>query len=122
MELFTVALRVSKHDRPEEFEAFDIAVDAREMFSRISRAWLARRDVQASRRMQFRTPEGRVMDRDFAPVHLVVEGRTALDNVLLADAGEMEVLGSHSIDGFGLAVDQVQRKLVPTIMLALVIP
>jgi len=31
----------------------------------------------------------------------------------------MEVIGAHSIEGLGLAADPVQKKLVPTVMLAL---
>ena len=37
----------------------------------------------------------------------------------MAEPGEMEVLGAHSIEGLGMAADPVQKKLVPTIMLAL---
>jgi hypothetical protein len=37
----------------------------------------------------------------------------------MAEAGEMEVMGAHTIEGLGLAADPVQKKLVPTVMLAL---
>jgi len=37
----------------------------------------------------------------------------------MAEAGEMEVVGAHSLEGLGLAADPVQKKLVPTVMLAL---
>jgi hypothetical protein len=39
--------------------------------------------------------------------------------VVMAEPGEMEVLGAHSIEGLGLAADPVQKRLTPTIMLAL---
>jgi hypothetical protein len=37
----------------------------------------------------------------------------------MAEEGESEVIGTHSIEGLGMAADPVQRKLVPTVMLAL---
>jgi hypothetical protein len=33
--------------------------------------------------------------------------------------GEVEVMSAHTIEAFGMAADPVQRKLVPTVMLAL---
>jgi hypothetical protein len=33
----------------------------------------------------------------------------------MAEPGEMEVLGAHSIEGLGLAADPVQKRLTPTI-------
>jgi len=39
--------------------------------------------------------------------------------VVMAEAGDSEVMGAHSIEGLGLAADPVQKKLIPTVMLAL---
>jgi hypothetical protein len=33
----------------------------------------------------------------------------------------MEVIGAHTIEGLGLAADPVQKKLIPTIGLALAV-
>jgi len=41
------------------------------------------------------------------------------DVVVIAEEGEMEVIGAHTIEGLGMAADPVQKRLVPTIMLAL---
>jgi len=41
------------------------------------------------------------------------------DIVVMAESGEMEVVGAHSLEGLGLAADPIQKKLVPTVMLAL---
>jgi hypothetical protein len=37
----------------------------------------------------------------------------------MAEDGEMEVMGAHTIEGLGMAADPVQKRLVPTVMLAL---
>ena len=121
MATFFVKLGVWNCERPEKFEEFGVVVDAAEVFSRISRSRLERLDVRAGRKMLFRMPDGRVIERELAAVQVAAEGRTALENVVLTEDGEIELLGSHTIEGFGLAVDQVQKKLVPTVMWALAI-
>jgi hypothetical protein len=69
--------------------------------------------------MPFRTIDGRVLERDLAIVHVGTDGYVAPDLVVMAEPGEMEVIGAHSIEGFGLAADPIQKRLVPTVMLAL---
>ena len=60
-----------------------------------------------------------MLERDLAAVYVGTDGYSAPDVVVMAEPGEMEVLGAHSIEGLGMAADPVQKKLVPTIMLAL---
>ena len=69
--------------------------------------------------MQFRTIEGRVLERELAIVYVATDGYTAPDLVVMAEPGEMEVIGAHSIEGLGLAADPMQKKLIPTVMFAL---
>jgi len=60
-----------------------------------------------------------VLERELAIVYVATDGYTAPDLVVMAEPGEMEVIGAHSIEGLGLAADPVQKKLIPTVMLAL---
>jgi hypothetical protein len=62
---------------------------------------------------------GAALERDLAIVNVGSDGYMAPDLVVMAEPGGMEVMGAHSIEGLGLAADPVQKKLVPTIMLAL---
>ena len=54
-----------------------------------------------------------------AAVYVLSNGYSVPDVVVVAEPGEVEVLGAHSIEGLGLAADPIQKKLVPTVMLAL---
>ena len=45
----------------------------------------------------------------------VVEGRTLHTLCLFGGAGELDVLGASTLEGFGLGVDPVQRKLIPAL-------
>jgi len=119
MGTFTTKLKVWNPAQPEKAEELEALVDTGAAFSWVSRARLERLGVTPSRRMPFRTTDGRLLVRDLAIVHVGTNGYIAPDLVVMAEPGEMEVIGAHSIEGLGLAVDPVQKKLVPTIMLAL---
>jgi predicted aspartyl protease len=100
----------------EEYDAF---VDTGAAFSWISRARLQRLGVLPSRKMSFRTIEGRLLERDMATVYVSTDKYSVPDVVVMAEDGEMEVMGAHTIEGLGMAADPVQKRLVPTVMLAL---
>jgi predicted aspartyl protease len=122
MGTFSVKLRVWSPGHPEKVEELEAFVDTGAAFSWISRARLERLGVGPTRRMPFRTIEGRVLERDLATVYIATDGYSVPDVVVMAEVGEMEVMGAHSIEGLGMAADPVQKKLVPTVMLALASP
>ena len=72
--------------------------------------------VQKVRQLKFQTIEGHTVERDLAAVFLSAEGFTGGDNVVMAEAGDIEVLGAHSLDSLGLAVDPVNKKLMPLVV------
>ena len=69
MGTFTAKFRVWNPAHPEKVEALEAIVDTGAAFSWISRARLERLGVTATRKMPFRTIEGRVLDRDLAAVY-----------------------------------------------------
>ena len=119
MSTFTAKLRIWNPEDPQKIEELEPFVDTGAAFSWISRTRLQRLGVAPSRQMRFRTIDGRVLERDLAIVYVAANENTAPDLVAMAEAGEMEVIGAHSLEGLGVAADPVQRKLVPTVMLAL---
>jgi len=119
MGTFSAKLRVWKEDHPEAAQELDLLVDTGASFSWISKARLQRLGVKAAYQMPFRTIDGRVLERDMAVVYIATDGRSVPDLVVMAEEGESEVIGAHSIEGLGMAADPVQKKLVPTVMLAL---
>jgi|SRR5580700_1129744 predicted aspartyl protease len=119
MGTFTTKFTIWNPLSPENAQEMDALVDTGAAFSWISRQRLEGLGLQPSRRMSFRSIDGRVMERDMTAVYIASAGYSAPDMVVMAESGEMEVLGAHSIEGLGLAADPVQKKLTPTIMLAL---
>jgi predicted aspartyl protease len=119
MGTFTTKFKIWNPAVPEKSQELEALVDTGAAFSWISRQRLEGLGLQPSRRMSFRSIDGRVMERDMTAVYIASAGYSAPDMVVMAESGEMEVLGAHSIEGLGLAADPVQKKLTPTIMLAL---
>jgi predicted aspartyl protease len=119
MGTFSTKLKLWKEHCPEDVQELDLLVDTGASFSWVSRARLERLGVKPAYQMPFRTIDGRVLERDMAVVYIATDGRSVPDLVVMAEEGESEVMGAHSIEGLGMAADPVQKKLVPTVMLAL---
>ena len=119
MGTFSVKLRVWNPVQPGGVEELDAFVDTGAAFSWILRSRLERLGVAPSRKMSFRTIEGRLLERDMATVYVSTDKYSVPDVVVMAEEGEIEVMGAHAIEGLGMAADPVQKKLVPAVMLAL---
>jgi predicted aspartyl protease len=61
------------------------------------------------------TIEDRVTERPAAEVLITLEGRTLHTLCLFAESGDLEVVGAYTLEGFGLAVDPVQRRFIPAL-------
>ncbi len=122
MGLFQTKLAVWNPTAPSRAEEFELWVDTGAAYSWLSRRRLESMGVVASDRMELRTIEGKLIQRDVAPVFLRHNGRTGGDTVVLAEEGDLEVMGAHTLESLGLAADPVQKKLVRTVGMALAAP
>lgn len=119
MGVFSVKLTIWNPAQPSKSEELEAMVDTGASYSWISSSRLAGLGIRPSRRMAFRTIEGRMIEREVAAVFVKVDGYTGGDNVVMAEAGDSEVLGAFTLEGLGLAADPVKKVLVPTVGLAL---
>ena len=112
MGTFGAKLRVWSPGAPEKTEEIVAMVDTGAGFTRIHRERLERLAAQVLRRMGFRAIDGSIMERDTAAVWAGSDGFSGSDTVVIAEGNDREVIGAHTIEGVGLAADQVQNKLV----------
>jgi predicted aspartyl protease len=119
MGIFTAKMRVWNPANVSPGEEIDVLVDTGVSYSWVLRTRLEPLGVRAVRRMQFRTIQGQTIERDLAPVFVATDGFTGGDNVVMAEPGDMEVMGAHTLESLGVTVDPVGKKLVPTVGLAL---
>ncbi len=116
MATFTVKVKVWNPADPSRFAEVEAWADTGAAYSWISKARLEPLGVQKVRRLQFRAIKGHTIERDLAAVFLSAEDYTGDDNVVVAESGDLEVLGAHSLESLGLAVDPVHKKLVPLVV------
>ena len=119
MGLFKAKLTVWNPSEPQKLEEFEVWVDTGAGYSWLSRERLEALGIKPVRRMQFQTIEGRLIERELAPVFVRVDAYAGGDTVVFAERSDSEVMGAHTMESLGLAADPVQKKLVPTVGLAL---
>ena len=121
MGVFKTKLKVWNPARPARARGLSLIVDTGASYSWVSRKQLEALGIRATRREQFRTIEGRIVERDLAPVFVRLNGHIGGDTVVMAEPGDAQVLGAHTLETLGLAADPVKKKLVPTTGFALMI-
>jgi predicted aspartyl protease len=119
MGIFSAKIRVWNPATPSRVVELDLMVDTGASYSWISRQRLETLGIKPVRKMQFRMIDGTVLERELAPVFVATDGFTGGDNVVMAESGDLEVLGAHSLESLGITVDPVSMKLVPAIGMAL---
>ena len=119
MGMFEVTVKVANLATPAQIAEVPLLVDTGATLSWIPRDVLERLGVTAYSRLPFSVADGRVLERDVTAVLLTVDGRRAPVEVAFGEAGGTAVLGATALEGLGLLVDPVSKKLIPRSLLAL---
>jgi clan AA aspartic protease len=104
------------------FESVEAMVDTGSTYTWVPGDVLHRLGVEPETRMEFETADGRVIEREVAQTWVRHDGSAHITFVVFADDGATPLLGAYTLDGFGLAVDPIRRRLVPVRRLALCVP
>jgi len=86
------------------------------MYSWISTTVLQTLGVEPFTRRRIVTIDGSLSERDMAEVVMTLEAQTLHTLCLVGQPGDLEGLGAYTLEGFGLGVDPIQRRLIPAIM------
>ncbi|MBI4328607.1 MAG: retroviral-like aspartic protease family protein [Chloroflexi bacterium] len=101
------------------WEALEALVDTGATYTRVPRGVLARLSVRPSARWEFETADGRVIERDVAQTSVRLNGQAHVTFVVFGDEGSPALLGAYTLEGFRMAADPVDRRLIPVRGLAL---
>ena len=104
-----LALLSTDGTRTERVESL---VDTGSSFSWIPRERLERLGIAPTFREEFETIDGRVIEREMATVLAQLDGQTLPTLVVFGDMESEPVIGAYTLEGFRLAVDPVNRRLV----------
>ena len=116
MGTFFAEVQLASPSRPDRRESLTLLVDSGSMYSWVSATVLRDLGVRPTERRRLLTIAGKTTERGAAEVLITLEGRTLHTICLFGDPGDLEVLGAYTLEGFGLAIDPVQRRLIPAIL------
>ncbi len=102
--------------RPARRKIVKRLVDSGSLYTWVPSAVLRDLGVQPTERRRLLTIEGRTLDRGAAEVLITLEGRTLHTLCVFGESGDLAVLGAYTLEGFGMAIDPVRRRLVPAIV------
>jgi len=119
VDTFEVTVKFESLAIPRRDTELALTVDARSTLSWIPRDVLETVGAIPLSRLPFSLSDGRILERDVTAVLLTIDGRTAPVGVAFAEQGEAAVLGATALEGLGLLVDPIGKKLLPRNLLAL---
>ena len=119
MGMFEVTVELASLAAPQRTKEVSLLVDTGATLSWIPREILEKLGAPVVSRLPFTLADGRELERETSAVLMTVDGRKAAVAVAFGEAGEAAVLGATALEGLGLLVDPVAKKLVPRSLLAL---
>ena len=99
--------------RGERYEALELLVDTAATYTWVPRSILERLGVPPAFRFPFILADGRRIEREMAETRVRLDGQSRTTLVVFGDEGTLPLLGAYTLEGFGLAADPVNRRLIP---------
>ena len=118
MGTFTVAIELGD-PQGRIWESVEALVDTGSTYTWVPRALLERLDIPVQFQQEFETADGRVIERDMAVTMVRWDSTTRPTLVVFSEERDAILLGSYTLEGFSLAADPVNRRLVPVRGLAM---
>jgi predicted aspartyl protease len=113
MSLFRVnIIAINPADERRRTAAIDALVDTGSELTWLPAELLDGIGVQRRRQRSFSTATRQVVTRDVGYAILAAEGFETTDEVVFAEPSDMILLGVRTIEGFGVAVDNVAHRFV----------
>ena len=112
MGTFSVTIEVGDPESGR-FEALEALVDTGASYLVVPRPLLRSLGVDVIEQRPFTLADGRETRYDVGITSVRVDGRTFPVVTVFGDAGTQALLGAVALETFGLAVDPINRRLVP---------
>ena len=74
--------------------------------------------VASQRVLNFEVADGSIIQRGAAQTRVRFEGNAHITWVVFGDAGSAPLLGAYTLEGFALAPDRLNQRIVPVTLLA----
>ncbi len=94
------------------WERVEALVDTGASYTWVAAEVLRRLGVRPAFQREFETADGRVIVREMGETAARFDGEQRTTLVIFGDEGSSALLGAYTLEGFGLAADPVNRRLV----------
>ena len=111
MGTFTVAIEIGD-PTGTRWKRVEALVDTGATYSWVEGEVLRQLGVEPQFRRRFVTADGREIEREMAETVVRVDSEQRTTIVIFGDTGSRALLGAYTMEGFGLAADPVNRRLV----------
>ena len=111
MGTFSVAIDIGD-PLDDQWETVNALVDTGSTYTWVPNDVLGRLDVHPQFRREFETADGRIVERDMAETAVRWNGEIRQPIVVLAGVGDTILLGAYTLEGFLLAPDPVNERLI----------
>ena len=95
------------------FDSVEALVDTGATYTWVPRDLLERLGVRPEEERPFLLADGRQVSYSIAWIRVRIDGRPQPTIVVFGDSGSEPLLGVFTLEGFGLAADPVNRRLMP---------
>ena len=112
MATFSIPIEIAGPDS-ERFETVNALAGTRATYTTLPASMLTSLGVSPTDKRAFRLPNGERIHRDIGEARVRIDGRVRLTIVVFADEDSRPILGMVTLGEFSLAVDAVNRRLVP---------
>ena len=94
------------------YQQVSALVDSGAAYTWIPGTILEALDLEPSFRLAFILADGRVIERDVTETRVRLDGQVRTTIVVFGDQGSEPLMGAYTLEGFGLAVDPINRRLL----------
>ena len=115
MSLFKVNV-VARNPKREELDTppVEVLVDTGSELTWLPKDVLAKIGITPRRKRTFSMANKQIIEREVGYAILAAEGYETNDEVVLAEPGDMNLLGVRTLEGFGVMVDDIAHRFVAT--------
>ena len=114
MSVFRVTIEV-QDARGGGFEPLDALVDTGATWTWLPRDILERLGHRPTLKRRLQTADKRIIERDAGEVPIRIGDETLTSLCIFGDEGSQALLGAVTLEGFSLAPDPVNERLVPVV-------
>lgn len=112
MGTFKYPLRVSGTDGRSALD-IEATVDTGAFYTTLPTSLLRQLGVEPMDRRRFLVGDGRRVQMDIGEARVTINGKSVSTIVAFGEEDSPPVLGAYTLEGFALAVDPVEERLIP---------